>query len=480
VRRVPDTVRLFGQGLSLALLRRPRSAQVLPGFGAFAVVCLLGIVAYVVRDLLGVAAPRQYLGAEWLWVQFSVWFAWLGLGWLAAKLLGRPAAWLTLACLLGVANLPWMLLSPKMYFAGDAMTSLRLAAFAWLGMLAATSRTVGWVGRDVVFVHRLAAAFVVCALATVPWVARYNHPVWTHVAASSDDTEDYDEEYEEPELAVEPEALLGQQPARIAHDVAALRAQTPGAIDLYAVGFAGDGTEPPFRNEVDYLGQLLARRFGAQDRTLALINSPDTIERTPLATLTNLRAALAGIAARIDPEQDIVLVFLTSHGSRDHELVVDLPPLPLEQVDPHDLRAALDDAGIHWRVVVVSACYSGGFVDALRDPQTLVITAARRDRTSFGCGAHSQITWFGEAFLTEALNQTTDLSGAFAIASRLIRERELAGGNTPSVPQIWTGSRIGAQLAAWRAGLPANAPKVPFAPGGVETPAPHAEATTPH
>lgn len=218
-----------------------------------------------------------------------------------------------------------------------------------------------------------------------------------------------------------------------------------------------------FRNEVDYFDALMATRFGAGQRTLPLINAPDTVDADPLATLSNLRAAVAGIAAKMDRKEDVLMLFLTSHGSEDHQLYVGLDPLVLDQIRPQDLRAVLDDAGIRWRVVVVSSCYSGGFVDALRDAHTLVITSARSDRTSFGCGVDSDITWFGRAFLTDALNQTTDLAQAFALASHKVREWELAQGQTPSVPQMAEGSDIATHLQAWRANLKAS-PALVFRP----------------
>jgi len=183
------------------------------------------------------------------------------------------------------------------------------------------------------------------------------------------------------------------------------------------------------------------------------VNSPGAVGIDPLATLSNLRAALAGIGSKMDGNEDVLVLFLTSHGSENHQLYVGMPPLALDQIEPQDLRSALDDAKIRWRVVVVSACYSGGFIDALRDPRTLVITSARADRASFGCGADSDITWFGKAFLTEALNQTTDFEQAFALASRKVREWELAQSQIPSVPQMAEGSAIAAHLQAWRKDL---------------------------
>ena len=96
-----------------------------------------------------------------------------------------------------------------------------------------------------------------------------------------------------------------------------------------------------------------------------MINNPDTVLTAPMATASNLRATLNAIAAKIDRDEDVVMVFLTSHGSRDHKLAVDFAPLRLDPIDAAALRKMLDDADIRWRIVVVSACYAGGFIPAL-------------------------------------------------------------------------------------------------------------------
>ncbi len=276
---------------------------------------------------------------------------------------------------------------------------------------------------------------------------------------ASDDTDDA----AEIDPVASYEDLMYAQPDLLDAGLKRLRPQTPGKVDLYALGFAGDAEENVFRNEVDFLPKLLAQRFGAADRTLQLINSPQTFEKTPLATRSNLYDALSGIAATMDPDEDILLLFLTSHGSRDHELYVAMGAMPLDQLTPKDVRDALDAAHIRWRIVVVSACYSGGFIPALREPHTMVITAARSDRTSFGCGSDSQITWFGKAFLTEALNQTTDFHDAYLRARTTIAGWEKRDNDTPSEPQYWAGTEIQQKLDAWRATLPPAAAAA-FAP----------------
>ena len=117
---------------------------------------------------------------------------------------------------------------------------------------------------------------------------------------------------------------------------------------------------------------------------------------------------------------------------------------------------------MRWKVVVVNACYSGGFVDALRDDSTLVITSARADRTSFGCGADSDITYFGKAFLAEALNRTTSIPDAFAHAKKSVAEWEDRDKEEHSEPQIATTRSIEAKLEAWERALKPG--PVPFSP----------------
>ena len=270
----------------------------------------------------------------------------------------------------------------------------------------------------------------------------------------------------------DPEAIMYGQPALLDAELGKLAPQRPGMIDLYVIAFAGDAAENVFRNEAEHVERLFAQRFDADGRVVVLANNMSAPGAHPLASWTSLHQSVAAIANTMDPAEDILLVYLTTHGSEDHELLVDLEPLPLNQIAPLDLADALNTApGIRWKVVVVNACYSGGFIDALRDDSTLVMTSARADRTSFGCGAESDITWFGRAFLAEALNQTTSLRDAFDLAKESIARWENDEQQEHSEPQIASSPSIEARLAQWRAHLPQR-PAVPFVPANETPPAP--------
>lgn len=253
----------------------------------------------------------------------------------------------------------------------------------------------------------------------------------------------------------------------LARGLAALAPQRPGHVDLYVLGVAGDGNEQVFRNEVLHLENLAVRRLDAEGRVLVLANHASAPMQRPLpvASEATLRHTLAHIGGMMDPEEDLLLLYLTSHGTQAHEFLLRRPGLPDQLLTPQRIRAALDDAGIRHRVVVISACYSGGFARALRSPHSLLLMAARHDRSSFGCGNDSVATYFGRAWLVDGLNHTVDFVEAFERARIAIDQRERAAKLPPSRPQIDRGEHIGRRLAAWRAG---------FAPGPA-VPYPHAE-----
>lgn len=264
-----------------------------------------------------------------------------------------------------------------------------------------------------------------------------------------------------PNDAPTPEQVAYAQPQLMARALAAVTPRQGSAPNLYLLAFAGDGSEGVFRNEAEYAARLFAQRFGARGHTLVLENNPGTLEQQPLASWSNLETALDGLAGKMDPSRDILLLYLTTHGSEDHQLLVDMDPLPLDQIAASDLGQILKDRPFKWKVVVVNACYSGGFIPPLRGVGTMVITAARADRSSFGCGSDADLTYFGKAWLVDALNRSTDFDAAFALARQDIAQWEAADHLTPSEPQLEIGSGIAAQLQAWRRSLAAG-PPVPF------------------
>ena len=267
---------------------------------------------------------------------------------------------------------------------------------------------------------------------------------WTEVPAPNlfygyDDSEEiaYD---------LDAEDVYYRQPALVESATAALLPQTPGVAELYFVGFAGDGESAVFEREAEYARSVLDDNYGTAGRSIVLSNDVDHLDDTPLANRHNLALALADVAGRMDPDEDAVFLFLTSHGSADGELTVDLYPFQLVNLKADDVRGALDEAGIRWRMIVISACHAGSFIETLRDEHTVILTAAAADRRSFGCADDRDLTYFGEALFRDALSDGADLLTAFAKAREIIAAREAAEGLTPSLPQIDVGLRMKERL----------------------------------
>jgi hypothetical protein len=244
----------------------------------------------------------------------------------------------------------------------------------------------------------------------------------------------------------EVEPLLFAQRERVDRALAAVRASDLATTELYFVGFAGVGDEKVFAEEIKFAARAVADRYRAHAGDVLLLNDVRDLASAPLATASTLRYALRGIAAKMDTEDDVLFLALSSHGSSDAMLSVANGYLPLDDLYAEDVAAALDEAGIKWRVIVVSACHAGSFIDALQDPYTIVLTAAAPDRTSFGCSNERDLTYFGEAFYRDALPLEVSLREAFALAEQSVAEREAAEGIEPSQPVASFGAELERKL----------------------------------
>jgi hypothetical protein len=380
--------------------------------------------------------------------------AWYGLAVLALaallRRLARPAPAFTAvrALVLGLVPPLLLLVSVAAAMQGDRWIWAERAALALYAALYSARGLRALCGRSQVGAAALAGLFVGAfvwasdALDAIP-------DVWSSASAAEgarDASAAASADGETPH--VDGEALLFEQPARIDAALAGLRRDPGTQSAAFFLGFAGVGAEPEFAGEIDLAGRVLAARYGAGERRLALVNDERSFDAAPLASVSSLRYALRGIAARMRVDRDVLFLAISSHGAEDGSIAVEDADLPLDALTPEDLAASLRESGIKWRVVVVSACYSGAFVAPLRSPDTIVITAAAADRSSFGCSNDRDLTYFGEAFYRDALPEAGTLRDAFTKAQAAIAERERREGMTPSEPQAFFGAAIEAKLAA--------------------------------
>ena len=152
------------------------------------------------------------------------------------------------------------------------------------------------------------------------------------------------------------------------------------------------------------------------------------------AKLATIGAGLRRLAAQAP---DGCLFYLTSHGSPDGVVLGE------QLVPPGAIARLIGSAcGVRPTVVVISACFSGVFVPALKGENRLVLTAARRDRSSFGCGESDKYPYF-DACVLEALPISTDFVALAAKARACVARRERATGmGPPSAPRTSLGARF--------------------------------------
>ena len=136
------------------------------------------------------------------------------------------------------------------------------------------------------------------------------------------------------------------------------------------------------------------------------------------------------------------LVYVTSHGGADNLIVLGDGILTAAGL------SGMVDAACHDRpsVVIISACFSGTFIPPLSSPDRMVMTAARPDRTSFGCGEADRYTYFDACMLQELpLSHDFPALGRAVQACVAKRETDLGVG-PPSEPQVWIGPALAPDL----------------------------------
>lgn len=242
-------------------------------------------------------------------------------------------------------------------------------------------------------------------------------------------------------------AILAGQAAQLSAAAARVLPGTKGKTDVFFVGFAGDGTQDVFLSEVQFARDAIAKRYNSENHSLLLVNNLQSINRFPLASQTNLTLALQSVAKKMNANEDVLVFFLTSHGMPNGLASTDLPGFKTESITASQVRTALDKSGIKNRIVILSACFAGSFIPALKNDDTLIMTAASATRTSFGCTNERKLTYFGDAFFQHALPTAPTLVDAFNTATEKIGDWERRDNVLNSQPQILMGRDIADVLA---------------------------------
>ena len=310
---------------------------------------------------------------------------------------------------------------------------------------------------------RLIATLVTAVLAT-PSLAQYDPPHHTQqpppLGISQDDVTAQANNGIEIQRDRSPQEELAEH-RRLDRALGKVAPQRKGVVDTYVIAVGLD-SDAVFGREAREAGRVLARRYGAEGRTIVLAGTDGhATSDLPRGSPGNIAAALARIAELMDEKEDVLVLYTTSHGA-PLGIVYNDGDQGFGVISPVRMAAMLDRLGIKRRVVIISACYSGVFVGPLSSDDGIVITAASSDRSSFGCQADSDWTFFGDALVNIALRKPQSLAAADAEATALIASWEARGNLTSSQPQIVVGARAG----RWLNVIDGRVPKAATAPVG--------------
>ena len=462
-------------GARTLLLRPPRTValQADPATVAMLLALMLGIVIGVQRLAIDGPASFDFTAIQGGWLN---------------TLLALGTCWVVVRSRDAVGPLPdrppiatlFALLLAQQLLLSALMGLVYAATVFWLPMLVSVDINAlldtAWMVLLLWFVlatlvllwreasHRLAGRGAVVAyvmLSVALQVAAPEAPFWiessessagsaAHGIAQTQDTQDNSDDGANAESANAPapvalsQELLEAQARTLPAAFDALAPGRPGVVDLYAITFAPYADEDVFSREATLVTELMRSRFDARQRVLQLQNHARSAAELPWATPLNLQRTIQRMAAVMNRDEDILFIHLTSHGARDGQLAASFEPLAIDSVTPQQLNDWLAEAGVRYRVISISACYSGSWIAPLAGSGALVMTAADADHTSYGCGSKSELTFFGRAMYDEQLRHTRSFEDAFAAVRPLIAQREKEAGKTDgySNPQIAVGAAI--------------------------------------
>jgi hypothetical protein len=209
-----------------------------------------------------------------------------------------------------------------------------------------------------------------------------------------------------------------------------------------AVLVSGDDSISNFDRARTSMGRLLSNfGFSAQNIKHLTSDRNKVGGGTRLATADSLFQALRDL--QVNPSTDACAIFMTSHGSPNNGGFM-LRHTRGEAIYADQFaRMVNDTCGQAPAVILISACFSGQFiVPALKGPNRIILTAASRDRSSFGCDPGVQYTFWDECLLG-ALGRLKNWHAIYQDIRSCVERKERSEGFTgskASLPQAYFGS----------------------------------------
>src|SRR5688572_19463511 len=213
-------------------------------------------------------------------------------------------------------------------------------------------------------------------------------------------------------------------------------ATEPSGLTWKAAFLAGDNQLEVFDNATKTLKSMFLR-MGLEDRNIKELSSARAEQQRGAlpSTAENLESALRDLSVG---KGDACLVHLTSHGTRQGFFLRSAPT-----ISPTRLNSILErGCGDQPTVVLISACYSGVFLDpVMLRPNRIILTAAASDRTSFGCSSENQYTYW-DGCLIDNLTHSDNWNTLYGAIQRCVESKEARNRFTPSLPRAFFGDGI--------------------------------------
>ncbi len=207
--------------------------------------------------------------------------------------------------------------------------------------------------------------------------------------------------------------------------LAALAPQRPGVIDAYVVAIGLD-SDPVFGRESAEAARVLSRRYDAAGRTVTLAAGGGAGQAAMAnGSPANLAVALGALSAIMDRQEDVLILFATTHGAPKLGLVFKDGETGYGLIAPRRLGDMIAGFGFRRKMILISACFSGAFVPDLADDSSIVVTAASAVTPSFGCAPSSDWTIYGDALNNNALRTPVPIDTAVGQAFGLVTKWEL-------------------------------------------------------
>lgn len=247
--------------------------------------------------------------------------------------------------------------------------------------------------------------------------------------------------------------LLERQEAELRRLAAPERGTRPLRVARWqAMLVAAHNREPVFHQAINRIHSLLTRA-GVKREDIEWLSAA-VREESRWPTRANLEAMFA---PRAMGPRDGCFVYVTSHGDENGvEVIAGRDKFSLA---PGELGRMLDRrCGTAPTIVVVSACHAGVYADAeVLRPNRIVLTAARRDRTSFGCSSDYEFSFYDACFIRN-FGEARNWPELALRINGCVRDRETDARFAPrSLPTASIGSDV--RAVSMIAPRPARAPR---------------------